>query len=387
VGFLSEFLVEHTIGKLFGGFIRHLDRNRFEVVVIHTPKAKQDRFSHQLGQLADKVLTLPAGLESQQQAVMAAELDVLFYPDIGMAASPYFLAYARLAPVQAVSWGHPDTTGLDTMDYFVSAASIEPKDAEDHYTERLIRLNRLPCFYEHWMLPAQLPSRAALGLPGTGTLYACPQTLFKLHPEFDAVLAAIAAGDPAGHIVLLEGKNATWVSQLKARWANSAPILVERVLFLPLLPLDRFMALLAHTDVLLDPIHFGSGNTLYEAMAYGIPVVTWPGRFMRGRIVAGAYRQMGVSDAPVAERLEDYAPLALALGRDPQRRSKLRAALVEAAKRELFVDALAVREFEQFLEAAVAAAGRGEKLPIGWKPDGRISEIEHDHERAGSFQA
>ena len=82
---------------------------------------------------------------------------------------------------------------------------------------------------------------------------------------------------------------------------------------------------------------------------------------------------MGVSDAPVAERLEDYAPLALALGRDPQRRSKLRAALVEAAKRELFVDALAVREFEQFLEAAVAAAGRGEKLPIGWKPDGRTN--------------
>lgn len=375
VGFLSEFLVEHTIGKHYKGFIHHLDRSRFEVVVIHTPNARRDSFSQLLDALADKVLTLPTRLEGQQQAVMAEKLDVLFYPDIGMAPPTYFLAYARLAPIQATSWGHPDTSGLDTLDYYVSSTANEPEDAEEHDTERLIRLNRLPCFYYRTLIaPTQRLTKAELGLPETGTLYGCPQTLFKFHPDFDAVLAAIAEGDPMGHIVLPEGKHSSWTSLLKARWAKSFPLLLERVLFLPRMPMDRFMALIAHMDVLLDPLHFGSGNTLYDAMVYGTPVVTWPGRFARGRNVVGAYRQMGIADAPIALRLEDYAPLALALGRDPERSRALRQASREAADRELFEDMQAVREFEIFLEAAVAAAGCGEKLPAGWKPDIQVSQ-------------
>ena len=370
VGFLSEHLRDHTIGKHYQGFIRHLDRNRFEVVVIHGSKYKRDTFRQNLDALADKAITLPSRLKNQQQAVAAEQLDVLFYPDIGMEPSTYFLAYTRLAPVQATSWGHPDTTGLGTMDYYVSAVTNEPEQAETYYTERLIRLNRLPCFY--YRTPASSGptlSKAELGLPETGTLYGCPQALFKLHPDFDGVLAAIAEGDPTGHLILPEGTHATWTDLLKARWAKTFPGLLERVVFLPRMSWDRFMAVMAQMDVLLDPLHFGSGNTLYDAMVSGTPVVTWPGRFARGRNVAAAYRQMGIADAPIAPRLEDYAPLALALGRDTERRRTLRAALSEAAGKELFEDMQAVREFESFLEAAVAAAGRGELLPPSWRPD------------------
>ena len=376
VGFLSEFLCDHTIGKHYQGFIHHLDRNRFEVVVIHTPKSRRDTFRQHLDALADKVLNLSVGLKNQQQAVADEQLDVLFYPDIGMTASTYFLAYARLAPVQATSWGHPDTTGLDTMDYYVSAVSNEPEQAEAYYTERLIRLNRLPCFY--YQPPASsIPqlSKAALGLPETGILYGCPQNLFKLHPDFDAVLAAIAEGDPTGHLILPEGKYAAWTKLLKARWAKTFPVLLERVLFLPYMSHDRFMAMMAQMDVLLDPIHFGSGNTFYDAMLNGTPVVTWPGRFARGRNVAAAYRQMGIADAPIATHLEDYAPLALALAKDMKHRAALRDASLETAGRVLFGDMQAVREFETFLEAAVSAAANEQKLPAGWRPDVRADGI------------
>jgi predicted O-linked N-acetylglucosamine transferase (SPINDLY family) len=378
VGFISEYWTGHTIAKLFHGFIHHLDRSKFEAVLIHSANAKQDGFSKQLEQLADRTTTLPARRAAQQQMLMDEKLDVLFYPDIGMSSQTYFLAYGRVAPVQVVSWGHPDTTGLDTMDYFVSAASIEPEDADEHYTERLIRLNRLPCFYKILMAPDLIPDRASFGLPVTGTLYGCPQTLIKVHPDFDDVLVAIAEGDLAGHIVLLEGKKPALVAQLKARWAKSAPLLLERVIFLPAMSLDGFMKMLQHMDVLLDPLHFGSGNTLYEAMVYGIPVVTWPGQFMRGRIVAGAYRQLGITDAPIAQRIEDYAELALALGRDPERRAALRSAMQEAAKRELFDDMQAVREFEKFLSAAVDAAACGEKLPKGWRPENQMEKTQQE---------
>ena len=373
VGFLSQFLVGHTIGKLYQGFVHQLDRDRFHVVIIHAPKTQLDSFSSRLDLAADEVIRLPAELAAQQEAVSDARLDVLFYPDIGMSPATYFLAYARLAPVQAVSWGHPDTTGLDSMDYFVSAASIEPEDAEAHYSERLIRLPRLPCFYQPVSLPNPILDRISLGLPESGTLYGCPQSLFKLHPDFDAVLAQIAGGDPSGHIILLEGKNKTSMELVKRRWENTFPILLERVRFLGYQPQDRFMALMANFDVLLDPIYFGSGNTLYESIVYGTPIVTWPGPFMRGRIVAGAYRQIGLDDAPVVLRLEDYAPLALALGSNAGRRRILREAIGRLG-RSLFEDHQSVSDFEAFLEAAVRAAARAEKLPGSWRPDARNTE-------------
>ncbi len=368
VGFASQFLVDHTIGRLFQGFIRELDRKRFEVTVFHAPDARMDAARERINRWSDRSITLEGSLATMQQSVADERLDVLFYPDIGMSTATYFLAYARLAPVQATSFGHPDTTGIDTIDYFVSAESWEPRGAEEHYSESLIRLGRLPSFYQP-QVPALLPGRAELGLPEGATLYGCPQSLFKFHPDFDGVLNRIAEGDPEGRIVLLASRReAPLANLLRARWARSAPALLERAWFLPFLPHAQFMALNAHIDVLLDPVHFGGGNTMYEAMVYGTPIVVWPGRFMRGRLTAGAYRQMGLADAPVAGSLDEYADLALALGRDPDRRRALRQSLSSAARRELFEDHGAVRQFEDFLQAAVDSASRGEKLPSGWKP-------------------
>lgn len=369
VGFCSHVLhSHHTILKLYQGLIRRLDRSRFEVVVLHSADAKRDEFGARLDQLPDKVIELRGTLLEQQQMLAEAELDALIFPDIGMSTSTYFLAFGRYAPVQAVSWGHPDTTGVDSLDYFISSDVIEPKDARSHYTEQLVCFDRLPCCYEAPPVPAHIADRKTLGLPESGALYGCPQTLFKLHPEFDAVLAEIASGDPDGHIVMLEGAIPVWAELLRRRWAATNPVLLERVIFLPPASTERFMALLANFDVLLDPIHFGSGNSLYEAMVFGTPTVTWPGRFMRGRVVAGAYRQLGIKDAPVVTRLEDYATMALALRRDKERNNRLRQETAQAAAAELFQDLCAVREFEAFLSAAVAAAGRGEKLPEGWFP-------------------
>jgi len=367
VAFCSEFLHDHTIGRLYRGLIAKLDRRRFEVVVLHGPFTPSDAFRTALDAGADRALSLPRAPEAQRLALRELRPDVLFFPEIGMSPQTWFLARERLAPVQVASWGHPNTTGLASIDYFLSAASLEPDGAAAHYTEQLVRLPRLPTFYE---APGPAPAlpRSALRLPESGTLYGCPQSPFKFHPDFDPVLAEIAAGDPTAHIILVEGRNAAWTTVLRERWGASHPILLERVRFLPRLSQPAFMALLAHIDVLLDPLHFGSGNTLYEAMAYGTPIVTWPGGFMRGRVVAGAYSQMGVDHAPVAPTPKDYAPIALALGRDAARRAELRAELHGKARTQLYEDAAAIGAIEAFLHAAVAAAARGGKAPADWSP-------------------
>ncbi|MCS6917744.1 MAG: tetratricopeptide repeat protein, partial [Chitinophagales bacterium] len=286
VGFCSAHFRMHTISKLYQSFICELDRQRFEVFLIFAPGGQRDGISRMLEKASDQVVALEGDLSNWHQQIAQLELDVLFYPDIGMTLDTYLLAMARLAPVQCVTYGHPDTTGIDTLDYYIGGdAPMEPEGAEAHYTEHLIRMPRLPFCYQFFTLPApsEIPPRSTLGLPETGTLYSCPQTPFKFHPDFDAVLAAIAEGDPKGHIVLIDYGKLT--ERLKQRWAETAPILLERVCFVPEVPLELFLGLMVHFDVVLDPIHFGSGNSFFEAMAYGKPVVTWPGRFARARLV------------------------------------------------------------------------------------------------------
>jgi predicted O-linked N-acetylglucosamine transferase (SPINDLY family) len=261
----------------------------------------------------------------------------------------------------------------DALESYDRAIALKPDYAhcQSNRADVLIELGQLPCCYERPPVPDSIAGRQEFGLPARGTLYGCPQSLFKFHPDFDRLLAGIAEGDPDGHIVVLEGFDPTWREMLRHRWAQRHPSLVGRVKFLPRLPADRFLDLMAHFDVLLDPVHFGSGNTLYEAMLFGTPIVTWPGRFMRGRVVAAAYRQMGLADAPIAETLEDYAPLAVTLGRNPGRREALRRDS-QAAAGALLANTEAVAEFECFVEAALDAAGRGERIASGWHPAPRL---------------
>ena len=140
----------------------------------------------------------PRALDGARRQIAAAELDIVFYPDIGMEALTYFLAFARLAPVQCVTWGHPVTTGIPALDHFVSSELLEPDGAESHYAERLVRLPRLPACVARPARPSAHGDRDHLGL-GPGRLYVCPQSLFKLHPDFDDVLGefAVAAGEAA----------------------------------------------------------------------------------------------------------------------------------------------------------------------------------------------
>ena len=368
IAFCSRYMVMHTIGKLYQGLIKKLDRSIFELILIHTPSSKLDNLSQQLDQAVDKAIFLSPTLSIQHEQIAMEKLDILFYPDIGMEPETYHLAHARLAPIQIVSWGHPDSSGIDSLDYFLSSSLIEPENAGQYYSEKLIKLNRLPTYYEPPIAATQFDDRTSLGLPTRGTLYGCPQSLFKIHPDFDPILANILYKDSTAHLIFLEGKTSAWSSLLRKRWGAHYPAVNERVIFLPRLPMDKFMALMGKMDILLDPIHFGSGNTFYESMIYGVPTVTWPGQFMRGRIVAGAYKQMGITDAPIAERLTDYANLAVELGNDDEKRSHLKERLQNAAKEHLFSDISIVQEVEKFFLAAIDVADKGEKLKTGWIP-------------------
>jgi predicted O-linked N-acetylglucosamine transferase (SPINDLY family) len=252
-----------------------------------------------------------------------------------------------MAPIQCVTWGHPETTGSPCADYFLSSELLETADADGHYTESLVRMPLLGTFYERPVLSGPTRNRASLGLPEDRHVYLCPQTLFKFHPDFDAILAGIVAADPQAEIVLLEGRVPAWTERLRKRWASTIPQATHRMRFLPAVPRDDFLSLLKLAEVIIDPLHFGGGNSTYEAMGMGTPVITLPGDFLRSRITYAMYQKMGWTDL-VVQSPEAYVAAAVACVVDPEVRTRVRQAIVQRADC-LFEDPREVRVLEDAL--------------------------------------
>lgn len=344
LGILSDHLFGHTIGQLNRGLVEKLSRERFHVTLFMTD-APEDPIRQQLRAAADAVVPIPTELNETRRRVADARLDILYYPDIGMSPFTYFLAFSRLAPVQCLTWGHPDTTGIPTLDAFLTCDAMEPEGAESHYSERLVRLPGTTLFYHRPQPPQTMRTRAEFGLPDDANIYLCPQSLFKIHPQFDAVLIDLLRRDPRGLLVFVDPRGQG--TALMERLGPKGPDVRDRILFLPGLSNPDFLSLIACSTVMLDPPHYSGGNTSLEAFSLGMPIVTWPGGFMRGRHTHGFYRLMGMDDC-VARDLEHYRDLALTLGTEPGARAWVSRRILER-NAVLFEDAASIRAIEHAL--------------------------------------
>ncbi len=343
VGILSALLNQHTISRVFGGLIERLDKDKFEVVYLQL--GPSDKVSERLAKTVDRHVNLDVSLASSREQVAAEELDVLFYPEIGMDPQTYYLSMSRLAPVQVTTWGHPFTTGSPVMDYYLSSENLDRDEAQTEYTEKLVRLPSLGMYYQRPQAPPQW-ERSDFGLPDDKRLYGCPQMPFKFHPDFDRVLNSIVELDDKAMLVLIEPQHANYKNILLERWSKSAPALAERIAWLPPMPLPNFLRLLQLCDSILTPIHFGAGRSSFDAFGVGAPVVTYEGEFLKSRITYAAYREMGISDL-VANTEDQYVSLALRLAQDTEWQNHMRKA-VSAKADVLFESKKAVNEFNAF---------------------------------------
>ncbi len=179
VGIVSGYYRWHSVWKIpTKGWVSQLDRRRFQVFGYHTGM-QTDSATADAAQLCDRFVQGPHSLEAWREVISADAPHVLLYPDIGMDPTSAALGAMRLAPIQCLSLGHPDTTGYPTMDYFLSSDLMEPPDGQD-YTERLVRLPNLSVYYEYPdnIAPVSM-SRDKLGLRPNAIVYWCGQSLFK----------------------------------------------------------------------------------------------------------------------------------------------------------------------------------------------------------------
>ena len=376
VGIVSAHIRDHSVwNAISNGWVRHLDKARFEVTLFHlgrradhvTARARQEVFCFE-----DR----PNNLQAWIKTIGEAKLDVLIYPEIGMDTLTTALASLRLAQVQAASWGHPETTGLPTIDLYLSADGLEPPNAEENYVERLVRLPNLGVCVEPLAPPITMPDLRSLGLPSDEPLLLCPGRPFKYSPMHDEVWVRIAKGlgsvvgkrgwaritgrlraARGGRLVFFRSGNDCMdkllAQRLRRAFDAEGVDFDAHVCLVPYLDRPRFFGLMQHAALMLDTVGFSGFNTALQAIETGLPVLASEGDFMRGRLASGIMRRMDLPEL-VATTNEEFIQTAIRLALDPSRCKELRIQI--ATKRDkLFNDIEPVRALERCLTEAVFA--------------------------------
>lgn len=349
IGFVVTHQHEGGFVRSMGGVIERMDPDRFDIHVFGPPGGLP-YLRRAIRQPTATFHALPGTLAGAWARIREQGCRLLYHWQIGSDPLNYFLPFTRPAPVQCTSWGTHLTSGIPGMQYYLSSKLIEPEDPRDHYTESLIELDGLPTYQAAIERPKGAVRRSEFGLPEGVRLYSCLQRLAKIHPDFDPLLGEILRRDPEGLVLLLEDKSAQATARLRARLGATIPDVADRVAFLPRQGGPRYLRLLSLSDVVLDPLHYNSGFSAYDALGLGLPVVTLPGRLHVGRYTSGCYRRMGY-DELIAGGEEDYVRKAVELGRSPDHRRHASRRIAEAAGAiiESTQDAM---EFVKFFESS-----------------------------------
>jgi len=337
------------------GLIASLNTRQFEIFLYHTDATVDEETNWARAQVA-RFVQGPKPLKHWLTEIAEARPDVILYPEVGMDPNACTLAALRLAPLQIAGWGHPITTGLPTIDWFLSAELLESPEAEQHYREKLVRLpgtgvhTEFPAPQkEHWSGPERRKDVVRFAL--------CQQPV-KFDPEDDILLARIAKAVGAAEFWLATPANMPWTA-VKLRARISAAFRAEGLdpeVYLRAttwLPRRQFLSFLDEMDIYLDCPAFSGYTTAWQALHCGLPIITLEGQYLRQRLAAGLLRQVGATDG-ITQSREQYVAAAVAWAnecRDAGRWAARRVELRRAAPRA-DGNRSAILAFEQKLREA-----------------------------------
>ena len=356
VGFVSSHFYAHSNWKIpIKGWMSQLDRNRFKIFGYHLGR-QRDQETEVAAKLCSRFVHRAMPLEGWRDEILADAPHVLIYPGLLMDELSLQLAAQRLAPVQCNSLGHPETSGLPTIDYFLSSDLMEPADAVEHYTERLVRLPNLSIYYEPIELSPVRITRGELGMRPDAMVFWSGQSLYKFLPQYDFVFAKIAKMVGNCQFVFIKhAKEAAVVDLFRRRldtvfseWGLTAS---DHCLFIDSLTTDRYVAAMGNCDIFLDSIGWSGFNSTSESLVHNLPVVTLRGAFMRGRHSTAILNRIGVGET-VADSIDEYVSIATRLATNSGERRRI-SLEIDRNKHRAYRDRDCIARLEDFIENAV----------------------------------
>ena len=357
VGILSGFFYRHSNWKIpIKGWVENLNREEFQLYGYYTGWINDEQTETAKKSFYRFTEKLPAQ-EDWLKRISGDRLHILIIPEIGMDAMTPRLAAFRLAPVQCASWGHPDTTGFPTIDYYLSSDLMEPENGQDHYCEKLVRLPNLSIYYEPLDTPAAPVSRAHFGLRDDLPLFICTQSLVKYLPQYDEVFPRIAIETGVCQFAFIGYQRSPTIEKqflrrLEIAFSRFGLRMEDYIKMVPHLDAARYRALNQLADVFLDSIGWSGCNSTLEALACDLPVVTMPGELMRGRHTHAILKIMNLKDIE-GRSIDEYITIASRLAKEPGRRKEISDTIAKN-QHLAYRDMECIRGLEEFIRQAVA---------------------------------
>jgi protein O-GlcNAc transferase len=359
VGIVSGYFRNHSVWKVpTRGWLKMLDRRQFRLFGYHTG-TEQDVDTREAALLCERFVQGPLSTAQWRAEILSDEPHVLIYPEIGMNSASAPLAAQRLAPIQCISLGHPDTSGFPTLDYFLSSDGMEPPDGEAHYTERLVRLPNLSIYYEPLDTPPPL-QRTEFGLRADATVFWCGQSLYKYLPQFDHVFPHIARGVGNCQFLFIEFQKGQHITEafrkrLQGAFAACGLRADDYCVVLPRLSQQKFIAATGLADIFLDSIGWSGFNSTLESLPHDLPIVTRKGPLMRGCHSTAVLQMMGMTET-ITETVNDYVLTAVRLAKDVAWRRSVSDSIA-ANKHRVYRDTASIVALEDFLDHAARTGG------------------------------
>lgn len=330
IGYVTAFLRAHNGAVWLLGWLKNRNRDDFEIHCYHTGVAKDEKTTEFINN-CDYFNHIPSNIEKLCKKISSDELHILVYPELGMDSQSMMTAGLRLAPIQCVGWGHPITSGLPTMDYWLSSDLMEPENGQQHYIEKLVRLPNLANCHskeQHDRIQAEplVKKREDFGLPEDAVLYFCSQSLFKYLPQYDYLWPEIAKKVPNAKFLFLGVSSIHVLKKLMERVnrvfkryqmdAEDYCIMLNRQTPEDYLILNRLV------DVFLDNPPWSGNNTSMAAIDAHLPIVSYPTEFMRGRHSYAILKMLNMPEM-IAESKQEYIDIAVRLGNDEKYRQQI----------------------------------------------------------------
>lgn len=348
VGFVSADLGRHPVGRFLEPVLKHRDKSRTETFC-YSVGLVDDEQTTQLRILADHWLAaVDLSNEALAAQIRADEIDILIDLAGHTAEHRLLMFAAKPAPVQASWAGFSGTTGLKEIDYVIADRWVVPREEEQNFSERIVRL---PHCYVPFTAPE--PDVPVAPLPAASNLFitfGCFNNLAKVTPQVVHLWADVLRAVPNSRLFLKTralGDEAIREA-LTEKFAEHL-ITPERLRLEGSTPRSELLAAYGEVDIGLDPFPFNGGITTLESLWQGVPVVSLRGNRFVGHATESFLQNVKLGDWVAPTRAE-YLSIAQAKAGDVAELAKLRSGLrAQMQTSPLAAGEPFVREFETAL--------------------------------------
>jgi protein O-GlcNAc transferase len=322
VGYLSGDFHEHATAYLAAELFELHERSRFEICAYSYGPDRPSAMRSRLRESFDRFRDL-SGLSDFEaaDAIRADGVDILVdlkgYTVYGR---PQISAM-RLAPVQVNFLGYPGTMGAEAIDYIIGDRFVTPSEHGGDYSEKLVLMPGTYQVNDRKRTVGETPSRRDLGLPESSFVFCCFNQPYKVLPETFAAWLRLLRELPDSVLWMLEGN--AWAAENLRRHALVQGIDSRRMIFAPILPLDRHLGRLRAADLFLDTYPYNAHTSASDALWAGLPVLTRAGDTFASRVAGSLLAALGLPEL-IAGSAAEYEATALRLARDPAELAALR---------------------------------------------------------------